>query len=91
MKKPFNATKIGKILTSPVVKTALGLVPFGLGSAANELLSVQPKQPEGQLQSDRWVFHVLKIAIYAGILYLVFTGKLSMEDAEAAKDFINTP
>jgi hypothetical protein len=88
MKKPFNQTKFGKVVTSAPVRTALGFLPFGVGSAANELLSFQPKQPEGHLQSDRWIFHVIKLSIYAVLLYMLLSGKIDMEQATQAKEFI---
>jgi len=38
LESPFHETTLGKILTSPLIKGALSLLPFGVGSIASNIL-----------------------------------------------------
>jgi hypothetical protein len=87
MKKPFSDTKIGKVLTSPIVKASIKLLPFNIGSAAAEMME-KTDTPVGSMNREKAVHHALKLIIYAVILYLVFSGKIGWDDAEQAKDLI---
>ncbi len=86
-KKPFKDTKIGKILTSGVAKTALDMIPFGIGSTISQVLN-KTDTPEGSISREQLVKSLVKLGIYAVLLYLVFSGKISQDDAEFGKDFI---
>ena len=67
-RKPFNETTIGKILTGSVVKSVLTKVPFGLGSLASDLLN-KNESPEGTMTREKLIHNVIKIAIYAALLW----------------------
>ena len=86
-KKPFKDSRVGKILTSPIVKGVLTKLPFGVGSLMSEVVN-STSTPEGAINKEQLIHNVIKMAIYAVLLYLVFSGKMSLEDAEGAKGFI---
>lgn len=88
MKKPFKSTKVGKVLTNPMVKTALGFIPFGVGSTIEKVLDSN-QTPEGQINREDLAKSLVKLGIYAVIIYLVLSGKVTWEDAERVKEFIN--
>lgn len=56
------------MLTSPVVKNVIGLIPFGVGSTANELLN-KTDTMEGTMSREKLVMNILKILLYAGLLW----------------------
>ena len=86
-KKPFKETKVGKILTSGVARTALDMIPFGIGSTISQVLN-KNDTPEGSISREALVKSLVKLGIYAVLLYLVFSGKLDMSDAQDYKEFI---
>jgi hypothetical protein len=87
VKKPFLQTKVGKLLTSPLVKTGLEMVPLGIGSAVSSLLN-KNETPEGVISREALVKSLVKIAIYAILVYMVFSNKIDWQQASDAKDFI---
>ena len=87
-KKPFSETKFGKIVTGPLVKGALGMVPFGIGSALSNVLDQNGTDP-GTVDPQSFAPQMMKIVIYVVLIYLALSGKLTWEDAEQAKSFIN--
>ncbi len=86
-KKPFKETKVGKILTSSIAKNALEMIPFGIGSTISQILT-KNDTPEGSLSREALAKSLVKLGIYAILLYLVFSGKLDMSDAQDYKEFI---
>ena len=76
MRKKFKDSKIFKL-----IKTIAPVLPFNIGSIASELMS-NTETPEGTMTREKAVMHSLKLMIYAVLLYLVITGKLTMSDAE---------
>ena len=87
MNKPFKRTKVGKILTSPIAKGILSKLPFGVGSTLSEVLN-DTDTPEGEMNREKLVHNLIKMGIYAVLLYLVFSGKIDFDQAQDAKDFI---
>lgn len=87
MKKPFNETKAGKLVNSTFVKTALSLVPFGLGSIASNILDSNATA-SGNVDPKTMPIKLMKVVIYAILIYFVFSGKISQDQADTAKDFI---
>ena len=67
MKKPFSLTKVGKFLTSPIVKGLITKVPF-IGSVAGELLN-KTSTNEGTMSKQQMVHHLIKLALYAALFY----------------------
>ena len=86
-KKPFHESKIGKILTNPLIKSGLSLIPFGLGSLASNVLD-RNGSPVGKVDAKTMPIKIMKVVIYAVLLYLVFSGKIDFEQAGQAKEFI---
>ena len=86
-KKPFRDTKAGKILLSPIVKSGLSLIPFGLGSVASNILD-RNGSPVGMVDTKTMPIKVMKMVIYAVILYLLLSGKIDLSQAEEAKNFL---
>ena len=78
--------KIIKFLNKPLIAGVIKSIPFGIGSlAANVLGEVGGA---GNVDKKELMPQLVKIGIYVVLLYLVFSGKLNMEDAESYKDFI---
>ena len=88
MKKPFKNTKVGKILTSPIAKGIISKLPFGVGSMASEFMSDTTDAKAGNMSREKLVHNLVKLGIYAVLLYLVFSGKIDFDQANDAKDFI---
>ena len=79
--------KIIKFLTKPLIAGVIKSIPFGIGSlAANVLGEVGGA---GNVDKKELMPQLVKIGIYVVLLYLVFSGKLDMSQAENYKDFIN--
>ena len=87
MKRRFNATKIGKILTNPIVKSGLSMLPFGLGSLASNFLDSNAT-PTGEIDPKTMPVKIMKVVIYAVLLYLVISGKIDFSQATEYKEFI---
>ena len=87
-KKPFNETKFGKIITSPLIKGALGVLPLGIGSTISNILDQNGTDP-GTIDPQSFAQQMMKLAIYGVLAYLALSGKLTWEDAETAKGFIS--
>ena len=75
--------KIGKI-----VKAALELAPFNIGSFVKEI-ATKTDTPEGQVSREKLVFHIIKFIIYGVLIYLVFSGRIDFDQAEQAKEFLS--
>ena len=87
-KKPFKETRIGKILTSPIIKGVLTKLPFGVGSLVSEVVN-STSTPEGSINKEQLTHIIIKMAIYAALIYAVLSGRISWDDAEQAKELIN--
>ena len=88
MKKKFSETKIGMILTSPLVKSLIKAVPFGIGSFAGSVLD-DNTTASGDIDRVEVYPQLFKIGIYAVLIYFALKGSISFEDAEAAKGLLN--
>ena len=80
--------KIIKLLNRPIIKAALKSIPF-VGDIVENMDADTPGAPQGTLDTNRLLIQAIRLGILAGILYLVFSGKLSMEEAENYKEFLN--
>ena len=90
MKKKFQDRKIGKFLTSPIVRGALGAIPVAgpvLSNVLDEVREDQVSAP-GEVNKTTIVRDVVAALATAVILYLALTGKISFEEAEQAKGLI---
>ena len=86
-KKPFHEKKIGKVLTNPIVRKGLGLIPFGIGSTITSIIDKNGTEP-GQVDPKKLPVEIMKMIIYAVLIYLALKGSLTWADAEQAKQFI---
>ena len=78
--------KIIKFLNKPMIAGLVKSIPFGIGSLASNVLG--EVGGAGNVDKKELPAQLIKIGIYVVLLYLVFSGKLNMEDAESYKDFI---
>ena len=86
-RKPFKDSKVGKILTSPIVKGVLTKLPFGVGSLVSEVVN-STTTPEGNINREQLIHSLIKMGIYAILLYMVFSDKLDLSTAEDYKEFL---
>jgi len=82
----FKDTKIGKLLTSPIAKGLITKIPF-IGSVAGELLN-RNTSDEWSMTKGQLIHHLVKIGIYAVLMYLVFSGNIDFDNAEDIKSFM---
>lgn len=87
-KKKFKDRKIGKFLMSPIVKTAIEFIPFGIGSAAGSILGNVKASEPGSVDKEDIKIKIAKILMYVVIAYLIHEGVFSVEDGEAVKGII---
>ena len=75
-------------LKKPIVKGLIKSIPF-IGDIADNVLTETNTSPAGEVDKGDLITKVIRLALLVGLLYLVFSGKLNMEDAEGYKEFIN--
>jgi len=85
----FKDRKIFKFLTKPVVKTLIGLIPFGIGSMASNFLNKVNGSEPGEADGETFYVDAIKLAMYAVLAVLVLRGSISIEDVEVVKGIIN--
>ncbi len=88
MKKQFKFTRVGRFLTSTVVKGLVTKIPFGIGSLASDILNKNDRE-EGTLSREQLIHNIIKMAIYAVLVYFFLKGDITLEEVEEAKDMIN--
>jgi len=79
--------KLIKFLSKPLISGLLKSIPFGIGSVAGNVLSEH--KGVGNVDQKELAPQLLKILIYVVLLYLIFNGKLSFEEASQYKEFIS--
>ncbi len=93
-KKKFKDTKLGKMLTSKLVKGTLSVIP-GVGPIAANILDEVKGDEKGEVVSEAGAVNwkdpkqIIGGVITIVLLYLAMKGYISFEEAEQAKDFIN--
>ena len=78
--------KLINFLNKPIIAGLVKSIPFGIGSLASNVLG--EVGGAGNVDKKELPAQLIKIGIYVVLLYLVFSNKLNMEDAEQYKDFI---
>ncbi len=86
MSKKFKDRKIGKILTSPIAKGVIKMIPFGVGSLAANILDEVDGSEAGQVDTRTITPQLIKLVIYGVLAYLVVSGKMTNEDSEVFKE-----
>lgn len=86
MKKPFNKTKVGKFLTKSVTgKLLVGAADTFTGGIVSNAVESTEDHVSGRLD----VVKAIGTLLIAGFLiYLVVTGKITIEQAEELKEFV---
>jgi len=87
MGKKIQDTKIGKLLFSKVGKSIIKSIPF-VGDLATNVMESN-NSAEGKLDKQELPTQLIRMAILIGILYLALSGKISFDDAEAAKQLVS--
>ena len=77
-----------RLINKPLIKGVLKSVPV-LGDLVDNITESTFDAPEGVLDKNKLIFQIVRIAILCILLYLVFSGKISFEEAEDAKQFLN--
>ena len=100
MKKKFKDRWIGKLLTNPNTKMLIKAIPFGIGSLAGRILDNTTssvgdypfpeikESPPGSILNEDLVPELVKLVFYIVLVYLVYRGVISWEDAQEAKGFV---
>ena len=76
-----------KLINKPLIKGVLKSVPF-VGDVVDNITEGTFEAPEGVLDKNKLIYSTVRLIILCVLLYLVFSGKISFEDAENAKEFI---
>ena len=84
----FKDRKIIQFLTKPAVKAAIGLIPFGIGSAASNVLNNVNGSEPGETDGQTFYVDMFKMAFYAILAVLVLRGSITPDEAEVAKTII---
>ena len=84
----FIDTKVGKVLTSTAGKSLIGLLPFGIGSMASNVLNKVNDSNPGETDSNAFKIDLIKILIYVILGVLTAKGVLNTEDSSIIKDAI---
>ena len=85
----FKDRKIGKFLTSPIVKGALFSIP-GVGPLAKNILNESMDTDPGTVDKKEVITDTIQLIIVGVIVILFLTGKISMEQAEQAQQIIES-
>ncbi len=86
--KKFRETKIGKFLTKPAIVKAISAVPI-VGSFASVILNQVNESAAGQVDKKTFWPVVIRSAIGATLAYLVWSGKMTPDEAETAQGIIS--
>jgi len=86
MKKPFQKTKIGKLLFSKVGKGLIKAIPF-VGDFAGNIMD-ENNSESGTVDQKELPVQMLRMAILGVLVFAVLKGWISFDDAEAAKDLV---
>ena len=87
MKKPFNETRIGKILLNPMIKGLIKSIPIA-GEMADNILDETEESSAGSVNKKALAPQLIRLGIYVVLLYLALRGAISWEEAETGKEFI---
>lgn len=74
-----------KLLKSKLFKGTLKALP-GVGDIVRNIDS--PEGGQGKIDKENLPSDIIKVLIIGVLLYLALSGKMSFEDAGAAKDFL---
>ena len=77
-----------KLLQRPLIRAILRSVPF-VGDVVDNLDKETMDSPKGTFDPGDMTTKLIRLAVLVGLMYFVFSGKLSMEEAESAKSFIS--
>ncbi len=80
--------KLLDFLKKPIVKGLIKSIPF-IGDIADNVLTETANSPAGRVDKGDLVTKLVRLTLLVGLLYLVFSGKISFDQAENAKDFLN--
>jgi len=80
--------KLLKLLNKPLIKGIVKSIPF-IGDLGTNILEETTNTKPGQLDKNELFYSLVRLGVLVTLLYLVFSGKLSMEDAEGFKEFID--
>ena len=87
--KPFNETKLSKVLSNPLVKGLIKSIPFGVGSLASNVLDETTTSPTGKWDLKTILPQLLKLAFYGYLAYQFLHGTFTEEDIKQAQKIIN--
>ncbi len=79
--------KILNFLNKPFIKGLIRSIPI-VGEMADNVLEETTHSPGGNLDKNKLVYQIVRLAALIGVMYFVFKGTMTEEDAEFFKDFI---
>ncbi len=88
-KKTFKETKIGKLLTNPIIKGAIKSIPLGVGSLAANILDETTTSESGKADLKTIIPQLLKLAFYGWLAYQFLHGTFTAEDVKDAQKIVN--
>lgn len=87
--RDIKNTKIGKIITSPLIKGLIKSIPFGVGSLAGNVLDEVEGSPSGAADWKTITPQLIKLGLYAVLVYLILNGTITADDAKDAQKILN--
>lgn len=79
--------KLLNFLNKPFIKGLIRSIPF-VGGVADNVLEETTRSPAGSLDKDKLAYQLIRLAALIAVMYFVFKGTMTEEDAEFFKDFI---
>ena len=83
-----NGTKLLGFLQKPAIRGIIKSIPF-VGELGSNILTETANSPSGKVDKQDLVPTLIRMGVVIVLLYLAMSGKISFDDAEQAKDFLD--
>ena len=80
--------KILGFLQKPAIRGIVKSIPF-VGEMFSNVLTETSHSPAGKVDKEDLIPTLVRMGVVIVLLYLALSGKISFDDAEAAKELIN--
>ncbi len=80
--------KLLGFLQKPAIKGLIKSIPF-VGEMASNVLTETSNSPAGEVDKDDMIPTLIRMGVVIVLLYLAMSGRISFDDAQQAKEFID--